>query len=369
MKITHIVENLNRGGLERVVIDLIRAQRDAGHSCRVICLFERGALADELTGCGIVVDACNKRVGLDWRSLARMRRLLVQNPVDILHTHNAVAHYHAVLAAWRLPYRHRVINTLHGMMGARPSRRRDWLYRQSLRATHAVVAVSEAVRSNIEGAKLVPIRQLRAVPNGIRVDQFEPASQETRTWLRSQLDLPPGAQLVGFVGRLSWAKDLATLIRSFAIVQRQFPEATLVLVGDGACRSELENVAAEVGVSAHVKFLGDRSDVTKLLPGFDIFAMSSVTEGYSIALLEACAAGLPIVATSVGGNAEIVREGSNGLLVPARDSAALAQGLSTLLADPARARAMGLAAREWILREGSFRSMERRYAEIYGVGA
>ena len=367
MNIIHIVENLNRGGLERVVIDLIRAQRDAGYSCRVICLFERGSLADELASGGIAVDACNKRVGLDWRSLARMRRLLVQNPADVLHTHNAVAHYHAVVAAWRLPNRPRMINTLHGMMGARPSPRRDWLYRQSLRATQSVVAVSEAVRSNIEAANLVPPRQLCAVPNGIRVDQFVPASPESRAFLREQLDLPPAAQLIGFVGRLSWAKDLATLIRALAIVQQQFANATLVIVGDGASRAELENVAEETGVSERVKFLGDRSDVKELLPGFDIFAMSSVTEGYSIALLEACAAGLPIVATRVGGNAEIVREGTNGFLVPARDPAALAHGLSILLAEPARARAMGSAAREWVLREGSFRSMERRYAGIYGV--
>ena len=118
----------------------------------------------------------------------------------------------------------------------------------------------------------------------------------------------------------------------------------LALVGDGSLRNELERLAAEEGVGDRVVFLGDRSDVRNLLPGLDVFAMSSVSEGYSIALLEASAGALPIVATDVGGNAEIVSDGVSGRIVKPGDPTRFAEALENVLADPTRARAMGEAA-------------------------
>ena len=99
MEIVHVVENLDRGGLERTVVDLIASQRDAGHECRVICLFKLGLLARELLASGVRVDACGKRPGLDLRALRRARALIRQSPDAVIHTHNAMAHYYAVLAS------------------------------------------------------------------------------------------------------------------------------------------------------------------------------------------------------------------------------------------------------------------------------
>ncbi|WP_425517867.1 glycosyltransferase [Pseudoxanthomonas mexicana] len=117
MEIVHVVENLDRGGLERTVVDLIASQRDAGHECRVICLFKLGLLARELLASGVRVDACGKRPGLDLRALRRARALIRQSPDAVIHTHNAMAHYYAVLASLSLPVKCR-INTRHGMGGA-----------------------------------------------------------------------------------------------------------------------------------------------------------------------------------------------------------------------------------------------------------
>jgi len=129
----------------------------------------------------------------------------------------------------------------------------------------------------------------------------------------------------------------------------------------------LMELASAEGIANRVFFLGDRSDIHELLSALDLFVMSSVTEGYSIALLEACAAGLPIVATKVGGNAEIVREGVNGHLVTEREPVDMANAIVALLADGERAEAMGQAGRDWVLEQGSFRTMARRYASIYGT--
>jgi glycosyltransferase involved in cell wall biosynthesis len=378
VNITHFVETLNRGGLERVVIDLIRAQKEAGYRCQVICLFEVGSQAPELIELGVPVVSCDKRRGLDIRAILRARKFMRSHATEILHTHNAISHYYAVLASRGLPLR-RVVNTRHGMgvtraVAQRDSRSRswrdnrlEWLYGKSMAFTDVVATVCEIAQHEFAQRPDIPSKKVVAVPNGIRVDTFQPTSGEARQRLRSVLGLPSGTRVLGFVGRLTWAKDHATLIRAFHRVQEQLPESALVLIGDGPLKAELTELAAAEGIADQVLFLGDRSDIHELLPGLDLFVMSSVTEGYSITLLEACAAGLPIVATKVGGNAEIVREGVNGHLVNEREPAGLADAIIALLADSERAKAMGQAGRDWVLDQGSFQTMARRYASIYGI--
>ena len=378
MNITHVVESLNRGGLERVVIDLIRAQQEAGYQCQVICLFELGSQASELIELGVPVETCDKRRGLDLRAILRARKFMRGHATEVLHTHNAISHYYAVLASRGLSLR-RVVNTRHGMGVTRAVAQRDsrsyswrdnrleWLYGKSMAFTDVVATVSETAQQEFSQRSDVPSKKVTAIPNGIRTDKFHPASAEARLRLRTALGLPQATRVAGFVGRLTWAKDHATLIRAFKRVLEQLPESALVLIGDGPLRSGLMELASAEGIANRVFFLGDRSDIHELLSALDLFVMSSVTEGYSIALLEACAAGLPIVATKVGGNAEIVREGVNGHLVTEREPVGMANAIVALLADGERAEAMGQAGRDWVLEQGSFRTMARRYASIYGT--
>lgn len=366
MKITHVVENLNRGGLERAVIDLACAQRALGHDCQVACLFERGALAGELEALGVPVHACAKRRGFDMAALRRLRQHLREHASEILHTHNAVAHYHAVLAALGLPIG-RTVNTRHGMGGLAAGSRREWIYRRSLSRTDAVVTVCQSARREMLQAGIAPAAKLMAVPNGIRVQRFEPADGEARSILVAGLGLPAGTRVVGTVGRLNWAKHQSSLVAAFARACEQIPDIALVMVGDGELRSALQKQVEESAVAGRVFLLGDRSDVSEILRGFTLFAMPSLTEGYSIALLEACAAGLPIIATDVGGNAEIVHEGVNGLLVPARSEDAMVHALTCLLGDPQRMAAMGRAGRDWVLDEGSITTMAARYDAVYAA--
>jgi glycosyltransferase involved in cell wall biosynthesis len=364
LDIVHVVENLERGGLERMVIDLAVAQKTAGHRCRVVCLFEPGALAGELDAQGIGVHACRKRGGLDLAALRSLRAQLRATPAAVVHTHNANAHYHAVAATFGLRPS-RLINTRHGMGAARPRSRSEWLYRRSMARTDLVVAVCEAARARFAAQGVRPRRGLLSVPNGIRVEAFAAATEDRRVSLRRVLDLPVGTRIVGTVGRLNPVKDQATLLRAFAALHAELPDTALVVVGDGALRTELEALTASLGIDDAVRFLGDRSDVRQLLQGFDLFALSSLSEGYSMALLEACASGLPIVATDVGGNREIVIDGRNGLLVPASRSHALAGAFAALLADPARAGAFAAAGRDWALREASIATMAARYDALY----
>jgi glycosyltransferase involved in cell wall biosynthesis len=366
LNITHVVENLNRGGLERVVLDLVKLQQSQGHRCQVVCLFERGALAHELDAVGIPVHACDKRKGLDLRALSRARRWIRAHGTDVLHSHNAVAHYLAVLASLGLGVG-KVVNTRHGMGGMHRWNRSELLYRAGLAGTDIVTMVCEAACKGAIEHGLVPRGKLRVVPNGLRVQEFAVASPAARERLRLALGLPPQARLVGTVGRLNWAKDQSSLIRAFRRVHAQVPDSALVLVGEGALRQELELCARSEDVAGAVHFLGDRNDVRELLQGLDVFALSSVSEGYSMALLEASATALPIVATDVGGNREIVRDGLTGCIVPARDVDALAQAILGLLRDPERAARYGAAARQRVETHGSLEVVAASYAELYGA--
>lgn len=364
MKITHFVESLDRGGLERMVLELVKLQQQHGHHCQVVCLFERGTLAHELDELGIPVNACHKRPGPDLRALVRARRLVRAHGTDVLHTHNAVAHYQAVLATCGLGI-YRIVNTRHGMGGNARAARREWLYRRALVRTYAVIAVCEAACRDAIRRGIVPLAKAKVVPNGIRVDSFQPASAAMRERLLRMLELPVQTRLIGSVGRLNWAKDQVGLIRAYRQVHEQRPDTALLLIGDGELRAELQQCAIAEGVRDNVHFLGDRNDVHELLQGLDLFVLSSMSEGYSMALLEACAVALPIVATDVGGNGEIVRDGRTGRLVPARDSVALANAMLALLRDPAQATVLARAARSWVERRGTLDVMVMRYARLY----
>lgn len=364
MKISHFVENLNRGGLERTVIDLIRAQLQLGHECQVLCLFEKGSLAAEVEELGVAVHACGKRRGMDVRALRRARHLLRVHGTEVLHTHNAAAHYHAVLAAFGLGIR-RTINTRHGMGALDLASRREWLFRRTLFLTDAVVTVCEAAKRELLASGRLPAAKLVAIPNGIRVERFKAASAATRGGLTRALGLDDESCIIGTVGRLAPAKHQVALIDAFAAVQAAHPSSALVIVGDGQLRGELEARIRHHSLEGRVLMLGDRSDVAELLAGFSIFALPSLTEGYSIALLEACAAGLPIIASDVGGNREIVHEGRNGKLVAPGSVEQLTEALRDLLGDPGMRHRMGEAGRSWVSEQGSVRAMARRYDRLY----
>lgn len=375
--IVHVVENLERGGLERMVIDLALEQRARGAQVGVVCLFQPGALADELRTQGVPVLACGKRSGLDFGALARLRDALRgaslqtgnagvggQSAAPIVHTHNATAHYHAALAAHGLPLR-RLINTRHGMGVQRPRSRQEWLYRRSMARTDTVAAVCEAARRRYAADGVRPRRALLAVPNGIRIARFHAAGDDARAALCAQLGLADGTRIVGTVGRLNPVKDQALLLAAFAEVHAERADSALVLVGDGPLRAALQTQAEALGIAHAVRLLGDRGDVPALLAGFDQFVLCSRSEGYSMALLEASASALPIVASDVGGNREIVADGATGRVVPAQSLPALRDAVLALLCAPAQARALGAAGRAWALREATVAAMADRYDALY----
>lgn len=355
----HVVENLNMGGAERVVIDLVQAQQARGLDCTVVCLFEAGALAPELTAGGIEVIALQKKGGFDLAVLRGLRNLVRARRPAVIHTHNAVPHYYAVLATLGLPVRR--INTRHGMGDFVSNSKQRWLYRMAMLGTFRACCVCEAARQQFVATGLIPAHKAVTVYNGLPLSRFSDSRQGV---LRELLGLADDQRLLVTVGRLNPAKDQLRLIMAFAALAPAQPDLHLVLIGDGPLRRDLEMTVAELPCAGRIHFTGSRSDVPALLRDADIFALSSRTEGFSIALLEAGCAALPVVATAVGGNGEIVEDGERGVLVPAGNSDALAAAILALLTSESGAR-YGRALAQWVAEHCSVDVMADRYQRVY----
>lgn len=368
MRIAHVVESLDIGGLEHVVVALAAAQGARGHEVRIVCLWRRGALAERAEAAGVPVECCEKKPGLDGQALRRMRTLLREFGADVLHTHNPMAHYYAVAAALGLGIP-RVLNSRHGMGSGELSARREKLYRLALLATDHAVSVCDAARRRFVAHGVMPARKASVVRNGIDLSRFVPRNPDAGSTLRTALGLPDEVVLFGTVGRLNEAKQqdrLLTAVRT--LVDLRVP-AALVIVGDGERRAALEAQSDSLGLGECVRLLGARSDVPDLLAAMDVFVLPSRTEGYSLALVEASAAALPIIATDVGGNAEIVKDGVTGVIVPAGDDERLVNAMRELALDAPRRASLGSQARAWALREGSLDAMCDGYERLYGNAA
>jgi glycosyltransferase involved in cell wall biosynthesis len=364
LRILHVVDSLEMGGLERVVCDLVMAQRDAGHDVAVFSINSTQGFAPELTAAGITVIQGHKRGTLDRQVIRSMVRTMNAMKVDIVHAHNFVPNYYAALACLWGPRGSRLVTTCHDM-GTRLSHRRlRMLFQLSLLKSSRVAMVGQQVHDRFVSSGMVPAHKAQTVLNGIPVQRFR-ATPERRAQARQKLALQPDDVVIGCVGRLVGLKNHQLLIALLPELVTRHPTLKLVIVGYGELHERLQQQAAALGMQDHLKITGQRSDVSDLLPGFDVFVLPSLTEGISIALLEASATSLPIVATAVGGNPDIIQHGHNGLLVPPDDLAATRDALEQMLAQAPQAQAMGEAAHAWVLAHASSESLRKAYDAFY----
>ncbi len=364
--IVHVVESLERGGLERVVVDLAKEQERSGHTVAVVCLFRLGEFGEELRQHAIPVFCCDKQHGIDTRALRNIRQIVKSQRAEILHSHNPVAHYYSAIATIFCRVRLRLC-TRHGMGASRRWTARELFYRFVRPLTDVHVAVSAESAQKFVANGTFPRRKTRVVVNGIPARTIGHIAKSCRVAARRGLGIAPNRVLIGNVGRLNWAKDQKRLLHALAELKQNGVSFDAVIVGDGKLRKELAQEIDKLEIAGQVRLLGERSDVFELLGALDVFVLSSVTEGYSIALLEASAAGLPIVATDAGGNAEIVRHEDSGIIVPVGDTRAMSDALLALCNDSARRKAYGEAGQRWVNENGSLESMTAAYDACYGL--
>jgi len=358
IRVAHIINSMEVGGAQRQVLNLFRAIGRDRFDLRLICLAEKGAFGERLEREGFPVQALGKGRGIDPRMLIRLVRLLRQWKPDIVHctvfTANLWGRLAAKLAGVRILIAHEQSTV------SLEKRHRRVIDRVLSRWTHRVLAVSDDLRRRVIAEERIDPQRVEVLYNAIECDAFDSPPTEP-------LPALPGRRgfRVGIVGRLEYRKDHLTAVRAAARVVAQVPEAVFCLVGDGPERSRIENEIARLGLADHVRLLGERDDVARLLHAFDLYVLCSVTEGLSLSILEAMAAGLPVVATRVGGNPELLDQGRAGILIPARDPDALADAIIDLLINREKASALGRAARERARRSFDIRTVARRLEEIY----
>jgi len=237
-----------------------------------------------------------------------------------------------------------LVITLHNLVPARLSLPVRLVLRAALGGTRRVIAVSEAVARSARPV-VGDERRLAVIPNGVDVARFAPDALPERGAARRTLGLDADAAVALCLARLSPEKDVGNFLEAAALIAPPLPAACFLVAGDGPLRSTLHCQIALLHLEGRAALLGRRDDVPILLAAADLLCLPSREEGLSLAALEAMAAGLPVASTDVGGMGEAIEHGTTGLLVPPRNPTALSGALRALLADPARARAMGAAGR------------------------
>lgn len=360
-----LIKTLARGGAEQLLASSAKYFDRSRFEYEVAYLLtSSNALASELRAHGIRVTALDGDRGLGW--VWRLRALVRDRPIDLLHVHSP---YPAVLARIALPREVPIVYTEHNVWSSYHPLTR-WGNALTYPRNSYVMTVSEEVRASAREprlfARLRPLR--RAVPPIETVYQgldFEgPWLEVTGDGVRAELGIAEDAPLLGMVANFKAQKDHASLLAAMTKVRRSVPDVRLVLVGHGALEDEVRTAVARRGLDDVVVFAGYRDDVPRLVSAFDVFVLSSAFEGLPIALIEAMALGRASVVTAVGGVPEVVLDGREALLVPARDPDALADALVTVLRDEGLRRRLGRAARERA-RAFDIRSAVRRTEEIY----
>ncbi|TQM43084.1 glycosyltransferase [Pseudonocardia cypriaca] len=357
MRVMFVVPDLGLGGAERHVVTLAPALDPDAFRVSIVCVGDEGELFDELRDTGVPAHALHSRTR-PVRALVALVRAMREERPDIVVTrgYNAEALGRIAAALTRVP---RSVVWVHNATDIGPRGRiRPVVDRLLEPLTSAYYGVAHAQRTYLVDELGHPAEKVEIIHNGVDPARFAPGAPV-------DLGLPAGARAIGIVAVLREEKDHPTLLRAMRMVVDEVPEAHLLVIGDGPLRPELEELARQLGMSGNVTFAGSRPDVAALLPALDVAVLSSTTECFPMAVLEAMACGVPVVGTEVGGVPEMIEDGVTGYLVPSRHPRATADALVKILRDPARAAEMGRAARDRVLAEFTLdRSVRRAGATL-----
>jgi len=356
------------GGQSRHVYDLTVRLRDRGHEVTVSCNHKK--LYKALDAAGVPLIRAKFRHGPDLPTILALSRAIKRARFDVVHTHGVRAGVTGRIAA-RLAGCQKIIHTVHSMsldfarspgLAGRAAR---FAYRCADRWlscwTDTIITASADLR-RLTVEEGVREDKVVVVHSGVDLSKYE--NPADRTYARNRLCIPTGCKVVGTACRFTKQKNLGDLIRAANIVCRRFDDAIFVLAGDGEEMQSLRRLAQDLGTAHRIIFPGHRDDIPEILPAFDVFALSSLWEGHPLSVLEAMAAGLPVVAPDITGIGETVVDGVTGHIVPPSDPASLAAAIIRVF-EEGRAESMGMAGRERALRLFGLDRMVEQIERIY----
>lgn len=369
-RIAHVIYALRTGGLENGLVNIINRMPIGRYEHIIICLTEADDFANRITVNGVRVIELHKRGGHDFRFYWRLWRLFRELRPDIIHSRNLAALETQLLAVTM-----RGVKRVHGEHGRDvneldgKNRRYMALRRLMGHFIDSYIVVSKDLEHWLAAAAGIKPGKIAQIYNGVDHKKFSrdsdvPAGDLPLDWESQEYKL-----IIGTVGRLSPIKDQRSLLQAMGLLRDRKPQLFnqlhLLIVGEGPERQALAQEIANLNLQRQVWLAGERSDVPALLNRLDVFVLPSLSEGISNTVLEAMAAGLPVVATAVGGNTELVEDGFNGRLVPVADPAALAGVLAEILNDSAWRQAAGAHARQRVCQRFDWAFTVQSYAKVY----
>lgn len=343
IKVVFLITDLLIGGAERALTRTAVGLSKHGYNVSVAYLYEAAPMAEVLKNAGVSVINLKMRNKFNVTAFWRFYRLLRYEQPQILHTYM----FHADLMG-------RLVGRLAGVPIIISSRRniniggqlREVINRFTVRLSDVTTAVCDQVRkTEIKQAGVEPERVVR-IYNGVEIEKFQQVEKNEIANLKQALSISPDDMVLGMVSSFREQKGYSFLIQAMVEIISAFPRVKLLLVGDGVLREHIEKIVKTAGLTNAVIFTGIRRGIPDILSAMDIFVLSSLWEGMPNVVLEAMAAGLPVIATSVGGIPEAVIDGQTGLLVPPGNTGALAKAVIDLLNNPERASEMGLAGKK-----------------------
>lgn len=367
--IVHAIHRLGVGGLENGLVNLINHLPRESFRHAIVCMTEATDFKARIRNPDVSVFELRKRDGQDWRLFLHLYRLFKELQPAILHTRN-LATLECQLPAWLagVPFR---LHGEHGWDVFDPKGevvKYQWLRRAFQPLIHRYIPLSEQLHFYLRDKVGVPERKIQRICNGVDTQIFYLAKNGKEPIPGCPFQ-SPDLLLIGTVGRMHGVKDQSNLVQAFIgllKVQPQFRRnVRLVAIGDGPLRTQCQAMLNKAGLSELAWLPGQRDDIPRIMRGLDVFVLPSQAEGISNTLLEAMASGLPVVATAVGGNRELVENGASGRLVPPSDPDALAEAIRLFLEDQQLRRSHGIAALARVREKFSLERMVAQYLEVY----
>lgn len=346
LNILHIIPNLTVGGVENQLSIVLKNYDKRIFSPYVCCLSGQGEIGKEIESNGIKVVYLNKlKHQFDWSIIRDIYRLIRRWDIKIVRTHQYHANLYGRIAAFmaKAPC---IISSIHNVYTIDKKIHRRLINKYLTAFTDKVVAVSNAVKKDILEYDKIPEDKIIVIYNGVEIERFLRGKNKD---IRAELKLNSDTPLIGTVGRLTIQKGHKFLIEAIAKLKKDFPNITLLIVGDGPLRQELKDYAETLRIGKNVMFLGVRRDIPEILSTIDIFVLSSLWEGLCNSLIEAMAAEKPVIATDIPAVREIISSEKMGILIPPKNSEAITDAISLLLKNKSIAQNLCKSAKERVL--------------------